>query len=69
MKKSLLTIVSILLVAAFVLAACGTPPAPAAAQAVKINTAVLRRRSSSMGAIVQALSIALHQVAERKEVR
>ncbi len=42
---------------------------PAAAQTVKINTAVLRRRSSSMGAVVQALSIALHQIAERKEVR
>jgi glucokinase-like ROK family protein len=41
----------------------------ASARTVKINTAVLRRRSSGMGAIVQALSIALHQVAERKEVR
>jgi hypothetical protein len=29
---------------------------------VKINTALLRRRSSGMGAIVQALTIALHQV-------
>jgi glucokinase-like ROK family protein len=42
---------------------------PAAAKNVKINTAVLRRRSSAMGAVVQALSIALHQVAEAKEVR
>jgi predicted NBD/HSP70 family sugar kinase len=42
---------------------------PAAARVVKITTAVLGRRSSSMGAVVQALSIALHQVAERKEVR
>jgi glucokinase-like ROK family protein len=42
---------------------------PAAARNVKITTAVLGRRSSSMGAVVQALSIALHQVAERKEVR
>lgn len=41
----------------------------ASARTVKINTAVLRRRSSGMGAIVQALSIALHQVTERKEVR
>lgn len=41
----------------------------ASARTVKINTAILRRRSSGMGAIVQALSIALHQVAERKEVR
>ena len=40
----------------------------ASARTVKINTAVLRRHSSGMGAIVQALSIALHQVAERKEV-
>lgn len=42
---------------------------PAAARTVKITTAVLGRRSSSMGAAVQALSIALHQVADRKEVR
>jgi glucokinase-like ROK family protein len=41
----------------------------ASARNVKINTAVLRRHSSGMGAIVQALSIALHQVAEKKEVR
>jgi glucokinase-like ROK family protein len=41
----------------------------ASARTVKINTAVLRRRSSGMGAIVQALSIALHQVTERKEVK
>lgn len=36
----------------------------ASARTVRINAAVLRRRSTSMGAIVQALSIALHQVAE-----
>lgn len=42
---------------------------PVAARNVKITTAVLGRRSSSMGAAVQALSIALHQVAERKEVK
>jgi len=36
----------------------------ASARIVKINAALLRRRSTSMGAIVQALSIALHQVAE-----
>lgn len=41
----------------------------ASARTVRINTAVLRRHSSGMGAVVQALSIALHQVAERKEVR
>ncbi len=41
----------------------------ASARTVKINTAVLRRHSPGMGAIVQALTIALHQVAERKEVR
>ena len=40
----------------------------ASARTVKINTAILRRHSSSMGAVVQALSIALHQVADRKEV-
>lgn len=41
----------------------------ASARTVKINTAVLRRRSSAMGAVVQALSIALHQISEQKEVR
>lgn len=39
-----------------------------AAQAVKINTAILRRRSSIMGAVVQALSTALHQIADKKEI-
>ncbi|MCX6083052.1 MAG: ROK family protein [Chloroflexi bacterium] len=38
----------------------------ASARTVKINTAVLRRHSSGMGAIVQALSIALHQVADER---
>jgi len=42
---------------------------PAAAHAVRITTALLGRRSSSMGAVVQALTIALHQLAEGKEVR
>jgi glucokinase-like ROK family protein len=42
---------------------------PAATRAVRITTAMLGRRSSSMGAIIQALSIALHQVADRKEVK
>lgn len=37
------------------------------AQVVKINTAILHRRSSIMGAIVQALSTALHQIADKKE--
>ena len=41
---------------------------PAATRAVRITTAMLGRRSSSMGAIIQALTIASHQVADRKEV-
>lgn len=41
---------------------------PAATRAVRITTAMLGRRSSSMGAIVQAITIASRQVAERKEV-
>jgi glucokinase-like ROK family protein len=41
---------------------------PAATRVVRITTAMLGRRSSSMGAVVQALTIALHQVADRKEV-
>lgn len=36
---------------------------PAAAQAVRITTALLGRRSSGMGAVVQALSSALHKMA------
>jgi glucokinase-like ROK family protein len=35
---------------------------PAAAQSVRITTALLGKRSSCMGAVVQALSIALHNV-------
>lgn len=42
---------------------------PAATRAVRITTAMLGRRSSSIGAVIQALTIALHQVADRKEVR
>jgi glucokinase-like ROK family protein len=42
---------------------------PAATRAVRITTAMLGRRSSSMGAVIQALTIALHHVADRKEVR
>jgi len=42
---------------------------PASAHAVRITTAVLGRRASSMGAVIQALTIALHQDANRKEVR
>lgn len=38
----------------------------ASARTVKINTAVLRRHSSAMGAVVQALSIALHQATEQR---
>jgi predicted NBD/HSP70 family sugar kinase len=37
---------------------------PAAARNVRITTAVLGRQSSSMGAVIEALSIALHQIAE-----
>jgi glucokinase-like ROK family protein len=42
---------------------------PAATRVVRITTAMLGRRSSSLGAVVQALTIALHQGTERKEVR
>jgi predicted NBD/HSP70 family sugar kinase len=42
---------------------------PAATRVVRITTAMLGRRSSSMGAVIQALTIALHQAADRKEVR
>lgn len=38
----------------------------ASARTVKINTAVLRRHSSAMGAVVQALSISLHQISEHR---
>lgn len=41
---------------------------PAATRAVRITTAMLGRRSSSMGAIIQAITIASRQVSERKEV-
>jgi len=41
---------------------------PAATRVVRITTAMLGRRSSSLGAVIQALTIALHQVADRKEV-
>jgi predicted NBD/HSP70 family sugar kinase len=42
---------------------------PAATHIVRITTSMLGRRSSSMGAVIQALTIALHHVADRKEVR
>ena len=41
---------------------------PAATRVVRITTAMLGRRSSSMGAVIQAMTMALHQVADRKEV-
>ena len=41
---------------------------PAATRIVRITTSMLGRRSSSMGAVIQAITIALRQVAERKEV-
>jgi glucokinase-like ROK family protein len=42
---------------------------PASVRAVRITTAMLGKRSSAMGAVIQALTISLHQVADRKEVR
>ncbi len=39
---------------------------PAALRMVRIQTAVLRRRPSSMGAVVSALSLALRNLAEPK---
>ena len=41
---------------------------PAATRIVRITTSMLGRRSSSMGAVIQAITIALRQVAERREV-
>jgi glucokinase-like ROK family protein len=41
---------------------------PAAAKTVKITTAILGHRSSSIGAAVEALTIAIHQTADRREV-
>lgn len=38
----------------------------AASQAVRITTALLGRRASGMGAVVQALTLALHKIAERE---
>ena len=40
---------------------------PAAANNVRITTAVLGRRASSLGAVVQAVSLAVHDIAEGKE--
>ncbi len=40
-----------------------------ASRAVRITAALLGRRSAGMGAVVQALSIALHQSSEKKEVK
>jgi glucokinase-like ROK family protein len=41
---------------------------PAATRVVRITTAMLGRRSSSIGAVIEALTIALYQIADRKEV-
>jgi glucokinase-like ROK family protein len=41
---------------------------PAATRVVHITTAMLGRRSSSIGAVIQAITIALHQIVDRKEV-
>ncbi len=41
---------------------------PAAAHTVRITTALLGRRSASMGAVVQALGIALHMIAEGRPI-
>ena len=42
---------------------------PASARSVQITTALLGRRSISMGAVAQAISIALHQIADDKPVQ
>jgi hypothetical protein len=42
---------------------------PASTRAVRITTAMLGRRSSGMCAVIQALTIALRQITDRKEVR
>lgn len=42
---------------------------PASARVVRITTSMLGRRSTGMGAVIQASTIALHLAAERKEVR
>lgn len=42
---------------------------PASTSVVRITTAMLGRRSSGMGEVIQALTIALHQITDRKEVR
>ena len=39
---------------------------PAAADNVRITTAILGKRASSLGAVVQALSLAVHDIAEGK---
>ncbi len=39
----------------------------ASARAVRITTALLGRRSSAMGAVVQAISLALHQAVEKEK--
>lgn len=41
---------------------------PGSVRAVQITTALLGRRSTSMGAVVQAVSIALHHIADEKNV-
>jgi len=41
---------------------------PAATRVVRITTAMLGRRSSSIGAVIQALTLALYQITDRKEV-
>ncbi|MCS7011516.1 MAG: ROK family transcriptional regulator [Anaerolineales bacterium] len=42
---------------------------PAAVRAVRITTAMLGRRSSGLGAVIQALTIALHRMVDSKEIK
>ena len=42
---------------------------PASTRVVRITTAMLGRRSSGMGAVIQVLTIALRQITDRKEVK
>lgn len=41
---------------------------PASARTVRITTALLGRRSSALGAVVQAISLALHQAIQKEKV-
>lgn len=62
-------VVSIVLVFASRLEGSLKSRLPASTRMVRITTAMLGRRSSGMGAVIQALTTALHQITDRKEVR